>query len=455
MKGTILVAEDDRNLRRVLRAMLARDGYEVAEAPDGDAAASFLAARRADALISDIRMPGMDGLALFRHCRDRHPELPVILITAYGRIEDAVEAMRGGAFDYISKPFDEAELLRVVANAVATSAVADREGASAPAEEWFGMVGRSPAWLEVRRVIEKAATSPFSVLITGETGTGKELVARAIHRISARRDGPFLKINGAAIPPTLWEAEMFGYEKGAFTGVVQSKPGRFELADGGTFFLDEVGEVPFDVQGKLLRVLQDREFERVGGVKTLTADVRLICASNRDLRRETSLGRFREDLYYRVNGIPVRLPPLRERQEDLIPLAEYFLERTWKELGTGRKVLAPAAVEALERYPWPGNIRELENAVGRAVALSDGEEIGPSDLCLGLAEPEGALPPATPEEERFHASVREHKRAVIRRAIAKAGGSKTRAAELLGLSPTYLSRLIRLLGVEGKGNGAE
>jgi DNA-binding NtrC family response regulator len=455
MKGTILVAEDDRNLRRVLRAMLARDGYEVAEAPDGDSAASFLAARRADALISDIRMPGMDGLALFRHCRDRHPELPVILITAYGRIEDAVEAMRGGAFDYISKPFDEAELLRVVANAVATSAVADREGASAPAEEWFGMVGRSPAWLEVRRVIEKAATSPFSVLITGETGTGKELVARAIHRISARRDGPFLKINGAAIPPTLWEAEMFGYEKGAFTGAVQSKPGRFELADGGTFFLDEVGEVPFDVQGKLLRVLQDREFERVGGVKTLTADVRLICASNRDLRRETSLGRFREDLYYRVNGIPVHLPPLRERREDLIPLAEYFLERTWKELGTGRKVLAPAAVEALERYPWPGNIRELENTVGRAVALSDGEEIGPSDLCLGLAEPEGAQSPATPEEERFHASVREHKRAVIRRAIAKAGGSKTRAAEILGLSPTYLSRLIRVLGVEGKGNDTE
>ena len=448
MKGTILVAEDDRNLRRVLRAMLARDGYEVAEAPDGDAAASFLAARRADALISDIRMPGMDGLALFRHCRDRHPELPVILITAYGRIEDAVEAMRGGAFDYISKPFDEAELLRVVANAVATSAVADREGASAPAEEWFGMVGRSPAWLEVRRVIEKAAASPFSVLITGETGTGKELVARAIHRISARRDGPFLKINGAAIPPTLWEAEMFGYEKGAFTGAVQSKPGRFELADGGTFFLDEVGEVPFDVQGKLLRVLQDREFERVGGVKTLTADVRLISASNRDLRRETSLGRFREDLYYRVNGIPVHLPPLRERREDLIPLAEYFLERTWKELGTGRKVLAPAALEALERYPWPGNIRELENAVGRAVALSDGEELGPSDLCLGLAEPEGAQPPATPEEERFHASVREHKRAVIRRAIAKARGNKTRAAEILGLSPTYLSRLIRVLGVD-------
>ncbi len=290
MKGTILLAEDDRNLRRVLQATLTREGYEVAATPDGAAASEWLDTQRADALITDIRMPKMDGLALFRRCRERHPELPVILITAFGKIEDAVEAMRAGAFDYISKPFDEAELLRVVGNAVATSEAVDREGASAPAEEWFGMVGGSPAWLDVRKVIEKAAASPFSVLITGETGTGKELVARAIHRISGRRDGPFLKINGAAIPPTLWEAEMFGYEKGAFTGAVQSKPGRFELADGGTFFLDEVGEVPLAAQGKLLRVLEDGEFERVGGVKTLTADVRLICASNRDLKRETVAG---------------------------------------------------------------------------------------------------------------------------------------------------------------------
>jgi two-component system response regulator AtoC len=449
MKGSILVAEDDRNLRRILRAMLTREGYEVSEATDGAAAAAFLAARKVDALVTDIRMPKMDGLELFRHCRERHVELPVILVTAYGRIEDAVEAMKAGAFDYISKPFDEAELLRVVGNAVASSAVSDREGTSAPAEEWFGMVGRSPAWLEVRKVIEKAAASPFSVLITGETGTGKELVARAIHRISARREGPFLKINGAAIPPTLWEAEMFGYEKGAFTGAVQSKPGRFELADGGTFFLDEVGEVPFDAQAKLLRVLEDREFERVGGVKTFSADVRLICASNRDLKRETSQGKFREDLFYRINGIPIHLPPLRERREDLVPLSEFFLARTCRELGAGRKTIAPGALETLERYPWPGNIRELENAVARAVALSEGEEIASADLCFGLADPEGQPLPVTPEEGRFHDSVREHKRAVLRRAIAKAGGNKTRAAEILGLSPTYLFRLIRVLGVEG------
>ena len=454
MKGSILVAEDDRNLRRILRAMLTREGYEVSEATDGAAAVSFLAGRKVDALVTDIRMPRMDGLELFRHCRERHVGLPVILVTAYGRIEDAVGAMRAGAFDYISKPFDEAELLRVVGNAVATSEVVDREGASAPAEEWFGMVGGSPAWLDVRKVIEKAAASPFSVLITGETGTGKELVARAIHRISGRRDGPFLKINGAAIPPTLWEAEMFGYEKGAFTGAVQSKPGRFELADGGTFFLDEVGEVPLAVQAKLLRVLEDGEFERVGGVKTLTADVRLICASNRDLKRETSLGRFREDLYYRVSGIPIHLPPLRDRREDLVPLAEFFLARTCRELGAGRKTLSPETAEALDRYPWPGNIRELENAVARAVALSDDDSLTPADLCLGLAEPEGALSPADSEGERFHESVREHKRSVIRRAIAKAGGSKSRAAEILGLSPTYLSRLLRVLGVEGKGNDA-
>ncbi len=449
MRGSILVAEDDRNLRRILRAMLTREGYEVSEATDGAAAAAFLAERKVDALVTDIRMPKMDGLELFRHCRERHVELPVILVTAYGRIEDAVEAMRAGAFDYISKPFDEAELLRVVGNAVSSSAAFDREGASAPAEEWFGMVGRSPAWLEVRKVIEKAAASPFSVLITGETGTGKELVARAIHRISARREGPFLKINGAAIPPTLWEAEMFGYEKGAFTGAVQSKPGRFELADGGTFFLDEVGEVPFDAQAKLLRVLEDREFERVGGVKTFSSDVRLICASNRDLKRETAKGKFREDLFYRVNGIPIHLPPLRERREDLVPLSEFFLARTCRELGAGRKKIAPGALEVLERYPWPGNIRELENAVARAVALSEGEEIASADLCFGLADPEGQPLPVTLEEERFHESVREHKRAVLRRAIAKAGGNKTRAAEILGLSPTYLFRLIRVLGIEG------
>ena len=454
MKGKILVAEDDRNLRRVLKAMLAREGYEVEEAANGAAALEWLSGNRADVVISDIRMPKMDGLALFRRCRERHPELPVILITAFGRIEDAVEAMRGGAFDYISKPFDEGELLRVVGNAVATSEAVDREGASAPAEEWFGMVGGSPAWLDVRKVIEKAAASPFAVLITGETGTGKELVARAIHRISVRRDGPFLKINGAAIPPTLWEAEMFGYEKGAFTGAVQSKPGRFELADGGTFFLDEVGEVPLAVQGKLLRVLEDGEFERVGGVKTLTADVRLICASNRDLKRDTERGRFREDLYYRVSGIPIHLPPLRDRREDLVPLAEFFLARTCRNLGVGRKTLSDGTAEVLDRYTWPGNIRELENAVARAVALSDEDTLTPADLCLGLAQPEAPVSPADIEGERFHESVREHKRAVIRRAIAKAGGSKSRAAEILGLSPTYLSRLLRVLGVEGKGNGA-
>jgi DNA-binding NtrC family response regulator len=391
----------------------------------------------------------MDGLELFRHCRERHAGLPVILVTAYGRIEDAVEAMRAGAFDYILKPFDEAELLRVVGTAVASCGAFEREGASAPAEEWFGMVGRSPAWMEVRKVIGKAASSPFSVLITGDTGTGKELVARAIHRISDRRDGPFLKINGAAIPPTLWEAEMFGYERGAFTGAVHSKPGRFELADGGTFFLDEVGEVPHDAQAKLLRVLEDREFERVGGVKTFSSDVRLICASNRDLKRDASQGRFREDLYYRIAGIPILLPPLRERLEDLGPLAEFFLSRTCRELGKATMAIAPGTLEALERYPWPGNIRELENAVARAVALSESGEITSADLCFGLADPDGQPLPATPEEERFHDSVREHKRAVLRRAIAKAGGNKTKAAEILGLTPTYLFRLIRVLGIEG------
>ncbi len=452
MKGKVLVAEDDRNLRRVLRAMLAREGYDVAEAADGAAAQAWLSANRADALVTDIRMPKIDGLALFRHCREKRPEMPVILITAFGTIGDAVEAIRSGAFDYITKPFDEAELLRVVGTAVRTAAASDREGVSGgPAEEWFGMVGRSPAWLDLRKLIEKAAASPFSVLITGETGTGKELVARAIHRISARRDGPFIKINGAAIPPTLWEAEVFGYEKGAFTGAVTSKPGRFELADGGTFFLDEVGEVPYAMQGKLLRVLQDREFERVGGVKTLTADVRLICASNRDLKKATDRNRFREDLYYRINGIPIHLPPLRSRREDILALAESFLARSAAEMGGGKRRMTPETVEILEKYHWPGNIRELENAIGRAVALSEGEEITPPDLCIALADADDE--PSTPDEVRFHESVRDHKRSIIRRAIRQAGGNKTKAADILGLSPTYLSRLIRVLQVEPKEPG--
>jgi two-component system, NtrC family, response regulator AtoC len=449
VKATILVAEDDRNLRRVLDAMLAREGYEVAWAADGAAALEWLSSRRADVLVTDIRMPKMDGLSLFRRCREQYPGMPVILVTAYGTIGDAVEAIRSGAFDYITKPFDEAELLRVVGNAARTAAVAAREGSgSAEASEWFGMVGRSPAWIEVRRVIEKAAASPFPVLITGDTGTGKELAARAIHMIGPQRDGPFIKINGAAIPPTLWEAEVFGYEKGAFTGAATSKPGRFELADGGTFLLDEVGEVPYAMQGKLLRVLQDRQFERVGGVRTLTADVRLICASNRDLRKETEKGRFREDLYYRINGIPLHIPPLRARREDILPMAGFFLARACAGMACGRKRLSHETEEILERYAWPGNIRELENAIGRAVALSEGEEITPPDLCLALEEAGEAA--VAPEEAGFHESVREHKRTIIRRAIRNAGGNKTRAAELLGLQPTYLFRLIRVLGVEGK-----
>ena len=448
MKPTILVAEDDRNLRRVLRAMLVREGYDVAEAADGEAASAWLSGRRPDVLITDIRMPKMDGLALFRHARERHPDVPVILITAYGTIGDAVEAIRSGAFDYISKPFDEAELLRVVGNAARTSVAAAREGAGGDGEGgWFGMVGRSPAWREIRKVIEKAAASPLSVMITGETGTGKELVARAIHRISGRGEGPFIKITGAAIPPPLWEAEVFGYEKGAFTGAVLSKPGRFELADGGTFFLDEIGDVPLAMQAKLLRVLQDRAFERVGGVKTLTADVRFICASNRDLKKETERGRFREDLYYRINGIPVHLPPLRARREDIFPLADHFLSRACAEMGISARKLSAETEEILERHSWPGNVRELENAIGRAVALSEGEEITPPDLCIALEDAGEEV--ATPEEETFHESVRDHKRAIILRAIRKSGGSKTKAAEMLGLQPTYLSRLIRILKVEG------
>ena len=444
MKATILVAEDDRNLRRVLRAMLVREGYDVAEVPDGEAASAWLAGHRADALITDIRMPRMDGLALFRQVRERHPDVPVILITAYGTIGDAVDAIRSGAFDYIPKPFDEAELLRVVGNAVRTSAVTAKEGIGGGEENgWFGMVGRGPAWRETRKVIEKAAASPLSVMVTGETGTGKELVARAIHRISGRGEGPFIKINGAAIPPPLWEAEVFGYEKGAFTGAVTSKPGRFELADGGTFFLDEIGDVPLPMQAKLLRVLQDRAFERVGGVKTLTADVRFICASNRDLKKETERGRFREDLYYRLKVVPIRLPSLRERRDDIPLLVRHFIEKFNKEMGLKVKDISSAAMELLMEYNYPGNIRELEHIIEHAFIRCGGETLGPEHFPKDIKNT-GIISNVLDDPEPLKALERE----MIRQVLHETQWKYNECARKLKVSRTTLWRKMKELGLK-------
>src|SRR3954454_22085522 len=326
----ILVADDEQNLRRVLAALLRREGHEVVQAASGLEAIERLA--DVDVVITDLRMPGADGMEVLRTASKNHPHVPVIMITAYVSVGQAVEAIKAGAFDYIEKPFEQDSIRTIVEKAIGQAAanrMAPRQtlypAGEAEATGRFGLVGQSPEIQNIFAVIEKVADTPSTVLITGESGTGKELVAKALHENSSRHTGPFIKINCAAIPKTLMESELFGYDKGAFTGAVGAKPGRFELAHGGTLFLDEIGEIPVEMQVKLLRVLQESEFERVGGIKTIKVDVRLVAATNRDLHAEVAASAFREDLYYRLNVVPIHLPPLRERHEDIPLLVNHFL----------------------------------------------------------------------------------------------------------------------------------
>src|SRR5882724_5553782 len=330
-KKQILVVDDEANLRRVLTAQLSRDGYEVHSAPDGEAGLALLREHHIDLVITDLRMPKMDGMELLRQALRIDAELPVVILTAHGTVDNAVEALKTGAFDYITKPFDQAEVRTIVRKALRTrdlaGAEATREEAREGAGARFGIIGESEAILGVYSILDRVADTPTTVLVTGESGTGKELVARALHENSSRKERPFIKLNCAAIPKDLMESELFGYERGAFTGAVTSKPGRFELASGGTLFLDEIAEIPVEMQVKLLRVLQESEFERVGGVKTTRVEVRLIAATSRDLTKEIAAGRFREDLYYRLNVVPVHLPPLRERREDIPLLVTHFVKK--------------------------------------------------------------------------------------------------------------------------------
>jgi DNA-binding NtrC family response regulator len=416
-----------------------------------------------DVVVSDLVMPRIGGLELLREVRARHPDVPVIMITAHGTVDTAVEAMKAGAFDYIAKPFEQEELKKVIAKASRAREleqvhVHPGEGERPP------LVGQSPAMRSVYELIAKVADSPSTVLITGESGTGKELVAQALHRGSARRDQPLIKVNCAAIPKDLVESELFGYEKGAFTGAVGSKPGRFELADGGTLFLDEIGEIPVEMQVKLLRALQESEFERVGGIKTLQVDVRLIAATNRDLKALIAEGRFREDLYYRLAVVPVALPPLRERKEDIPALVQHFIEKYDRRLGKRVERADDEALEVLMRYAWPGNIRELENLMERSVLFADGPVIGADALPDGLRErPAGAPVPiaavgplgaiASPTGASMKEIVRqaqaELERELIARALEETGGNVTRAAKRLQISRKSLQVKMKELGLRG------
>jgi len=469
MSATILIVDDEINLRKVLAATLKREGYDVVQASDGQQAIERFDQGGIDVVVSDLVMPKLGGFEVLQHVLQKAPEVPVILITAHGTVDSAVQAIKTGAFDYVTKPFEQSELRQVIAKAVRTRDLT-RGSLSAPLEgEKFlsRIVGDSPAIHEIFRIVEKVADTPSTVLITGESGTGKELVAQALHKGSSRRSAPLIKINCAAIPKDLIESELFGYERGAFTGAVTSKPGRFELADGGTLFLDEIGEIPIEMQVKLLRALQESEFERVGGVKTIKVDVRLIAATNRDLAKEIEAGRFREDLFYRLNVVPVILPPLRERRSDIPLLVEFFLEKYNRKLNKKIEGVAPDAMEALKAHGWPGNIRELENFVERTLLFADGPTIRLEDLpealqnghpgaALAIAaaaatQAQAAAAPDTSGETSMKDIVKGAAAALERDLITKAldetGGNVTQAAKKLKISRKSLQNKMKEFGL--------
>jgi two-component system, NtrC family, response regulator AtoC len=464
----VLIVDDEPNLRKILAAQLARDGYDVMTAEDGAQGLAVLREHHIDLVVTDLKMPNVDGMALLREALAEDPDLPVVMITAHGTVDTAVEALKLGAFDYLTKPFDKDEVRQIVGKALRTRELGNSEtresvrGATAR----FGIIGSSGGLGELYQVLERVADTPTTVLITGESGTGKELVARALHDHSSRKDKPFIKVNCAAIPKELLESELFGYERGAFTGAVGSKPGRFELANGGTLLLDEIGEIPVEMQVKLLRALQESEFERVGGIKTLHVDVRLVAATNRDLKKLIAQGAFREDLYYRLNVVPIRLPPLRERSEDVPLLIQHFLGKFNGRLKKNVIGCEPDALQCFVNYGWPGNIRELENMVERAVLFCDGTHLREQDLPAELREgPLGAndlpdvmqdtnIPPLSGLKEHVKIAMSRLERELVGRALNQTSGNVTHAARLLKISRKGLQLKMKELGLrEGNERG--
>ncbi|HWM85474.1 MAG TPA: sigma-54 dependent transcriptional regulator [Kofleriaceae bacterium] len=478
----ILVADDEPNLRRVLIAILRREGYEVVQAADGADAIEALS-QPVDVIITDLKMPRVDGMEVLRHASVHHPAVPVIMITAFGTVDNAVAAVKAGAFDYIEKPFEQEQIRIIVHKAVKQSHLSRREARPLLAAEGagvrgsFGLVGESLEMQAIYSIITKVADTPSTVLITGESGTGKELVAKALHEHSSRKGGPFIKINCAAIPKTLMESELFGYEKGAFTGATSSKPGRFELADAGTLFLDEIGEIPVEMQVKLLRAIQESEFERVGGIKTIKVDVRLITATNRDLEKEIKEGNFRDDLFYRLNVVPLAIPPLRQRADDIPLLVEHIINKFNERLKKRVRGISDEAMRVLQAHSWPGNIRELENVLERTILFCTGDTIDVGDLPADLRiEGEARLLPITqeitvptisatvPAEGReptgptsLKAMVRAEtsrvERELITRALDETGGNVTQAAKLLKISRKSLQMKMKEFGLRDREAG--
>jgi len=465
----VLIVDDEPNIRRILAAMLKRDGYEVTTAADGEQGLAVLQRTPIHVVVTDLVMPRLGGMELLARVRAEYPDIPVILITAHGTVDSAVAALKAGAFDYVTKPFEQEELRKVIAKAARANDLERRSLHEGTAEgDRPPLVGQSPAMRTIYDMVARVADSPSTVLITGESGTGKELIAKALHRGSSRRDKPLIKVNCAAIPKDLVESELFGYQKGAFTGAVGDKPGRFELADGGTLFLDEIGEIPVEIQVKLLRALQESEFERVGGIRTLKVDVRLIAATNRDLKSLIAEGRFREDLYYRLAVVPIALPPLRDRREDIPLLVGHFIEKYNRRLGKRVERIDDDALRLLVDYGWPGNIRELENLMERSVLFADGPSIQLASLPDSLRETGTPAPPiaavgplgaiAAPSGASMKEIVRqaqaELEKELISRALEETGGNVTRAAKRLQISRKSLQVKMKELGLRDAESGA-
>jgi DNA-binding NtrC family response regulator len=449
MSKRVLIVDDEKNMRWVLGQSLSGDGFEVAEAADGNEALAAVAAQEPDVMVLDHRMPDKDGMEVLRTLRGKGATFPIIMLTAHGNVALAVEAMKAGASEYLTKPFDLEELKLAIDKALKYSGLAaEVERLRSELDKEYdiqGIVASDPGMLEVLGTIQKVAPTMATVMIYGESGTGKELVARAVHNLSDRADKPFISVSAGALPETLLESELFGYEKGAFTGAVTPKPGRFEMANGGTLFLDEIGDISPVTQVKLLRVLQERKFERLGGTRTIEVDVRVVAATNQDLQQLIADGDFREDLFYRLNVVPVTIPTLRQRPGDIPLLVAHFLEK----LNAGAKTISPEAMEALARYSWPGNIRELENTIERIIILSHGDEIGvndlPSEVRAGLSSRDRIASGFQLPEDGI--DLEEVELDLVRQALDRTGANVPKAAKLLGLTSKTLEVRMQRFGL--------
>ncbi len=455
-RGRVVIADDEETARHTLGQILGEDGYEVSLAADGEEALRLVAQESPDILLTDLKMPRLDGEDLLARVRQGYPDVAVVMMTAHGTIRSAVKALREGAEDYLTKPIDVEELEHLLEGIMRRRRlIAETRLLRERLDEKYSfetIVGRSAQMLEVFRLVDQVAPSQASILITGESGTGKELIAQAIHQRSHRREAPFVKVSCAALPETLLESELFGHERGAFTGALARRPGRFEIAAGGTIFLDEIGDIPMGMQVKLLRFLQERQFERLGGNQTLTVDVRVIAATHRDLKTLTQEGKFRDDLYYRLNVIEIPLPPLRTRAHDIPLLVDRFVRRSAVANNKDVQGVTETALAALIAYSWPGNVRELEHAVERAVILARGSLLDldlfptlPQPLAGPRREPHGPLIPG--------ASLDEIEREAIHRTLESVGGSTGRAAAILKISPRTIQYKLKRYRGRGVASG--